>query len=429
MLTATKKIFSLPEFENASDRYAFSWFIFGSLCTISGSWFSQIAIFSVLLSISGRKTPIAILFICSFIPRLCSPYLWKLSLRFFSFKSIVSATQIIGALASAIQIYAAVNGDLLPLYITRVIQGISGAFLHIAYDSLTIEYFKKSSDINKSNSIFSTIEYVGMTIAPFLGGFCASYFGNTSAIFVDGLSYLLAFIIFLGIRLNFYDVISDKNNAGHSRVNPHGRTSMTLLKAPITSKFNITTLLLNNISYAFLNFLIPIIIFTKLLLSERDYGILMALWGIGYIVSGKLLNTSFCSHVSDSARQILIIVSTAANGFFLFIAMRSSAMVSFGLWMLLACIASIFSIVYLKTSIYSDQSLRKIQSLPGLYNGIGWSGAAVGFLICALLGDSLSNAVLIWSMLILLLVGPFLLTLSMSAKRDSPEAINSVASE
>ncbi len=289
-----------------------------------------------------------------------------------------------------------------------MLQVFVGGYLSMVYDSISIRYAKDSSDINKANSIYSTIQYAGLTISPFLGGMCASYFGNVTAIIIDCLTYVFAAIIFLRIPKVFLS-IEPKGDESKKETTNFAKDVISIFTVPsYTALLKPIMLVANSMAYAILNYFIPIVVFMHIGASKSHYGFAMAFIGFAYIISGRLLNTSRCSDISDRMRNYGIICSTIVNGVFLYLAMTASSMIQFSMFLFIGCFASMVSIVYLKTSLFSDELFNQKVDMPAMYKGLNGLGHTIGFVICAALGGLLSDQVLMLSMLGLLVIGPIL---------------------
>ncbi len=111
-----KRVFSLPAFSNKTEQAHFSALSLGALLTISGGWFAQIAIFSSILLMTGKKASIAIYFGCVYIPRLIAPYAWKVISQKLSLRTILIASQFLGGFFASLFIVAIVTNNIVILW-------------------------------------------------------------------------------------------------------------------------------------------------------------------------------------------------------------------------------------------------------------------------------------------------------------------------
>ena len=398
---------SLPKFDSTANDKNYLLLLLGVVATLSGDWFAQIAFFSVILQLTGAHAPIAIYFLCLFLPKLITPYLWTRLRIAFPWKSVLIFTQMLGGLLTAFQIFAIVCHFNKIFYIVTFAKGFSSALVYLTYDALMLLHLDNAVNINKANATMTLTRYGSLALFPLIGAMCAAAFGNLIAIAIDGLSFVLAAIIFSLVSGCFFIETRNKqpisNSKAVSLLNAYNKLNGFL-------KIQFGTVFANAIAYSFFNYLLPIYIFVQLSASKQEYGIITSLSGVVFIIGSRFLSSNLMSKISHSLRIHLIIVFTITNGLFLYWAFNAVSILVFLIFLLAACFASLGSIVNLKTSIFVQRPDQR-KNYVALYGIADWGGLSLGFLFCAFWGDRIDNALLAQIILFLLSIGPIMLAL------------------
>ncbi|MCH8246435.1 MAG: MFS transporter [Bacteroidetes bacterium] len=213
----------------------------GNVISLFGDWFNTIALYSLILRLTGSEFALGAVFITKMLPwALSAPFAGLLVDRFdrrklMIWSDLLRAVVVLGLLLvdEASEIYL--------VYVITTVQVVIGSVFHPA-QSASIPNITSRRELVTANTIMAATWSLLLTIGAALGGFATEYLGIEAVFIIDSASYLLsAFFIYRAVipqntdtqrgpvRLGavLRDILDGWN---HVRVNPRiGR--ITLSKA------------------------------------------------------------------------------------------------------------------------------------------------------------------------------------------------------
>ncbi len=399
MLTKYMKILpTMPFFKTKGDKLAYGYLLTGLAITISGSWFAQIAYFSIIFKKSGLSSPIAVYFFCTYFPLTILAWFWSKIVLGISLKSTLRYSQLLAAALTLLQIITLIKPNLYLFFCVTFLKGLCASVLYLAYDTLIAAHFNHSGDIHRANVLLSAARYGGLIIFPVLGGYCSEVLGDIVAIMVDGLSSFIAFMFFLKISDNYYNTVATAEPQKNDKLKISTGKDIRAFLVPF----------LNQFSYGIFNYLMPVYLLIHLNIKKHDYGLAMAFSGAAFLLSAQLASSRIISNLDNAALKRVAITSTILNGVFLYVAFTTQEFFQFNVYMFLASAISLISITSIKTLLMGSFSQLGPQRLSARYNTSVWLGMAFGYIFCAVIGNHVSSHLLAICILSILVASSFI---------------------
>ncbi len=163
----------------------------GNVVSLFGDWFNTIALYALILELTGSEFALGAVFITKMLPwALASPLAGILVDRFDRRK-----TMIISDLLRAVVVLGFLLVDepheVFLIYVLTTVQVVVGSVFHPA-QSASIPNVAKKEDLVTANAIMSATWSVLLAFGAAAGGFAAELFGLKTVFILDSLSYLLS---------------------------------------------------------------------------------------------------------------------------------------------------------------------------------------------------------------------------------------------
>jgi MFS family permease len=178
------------------------------LISYFGTWFTNVAIYTLLSQLGASATLISIVAAMHFIPAIFLAPISGPIIDKSSYKKLMSILLVIEMIFSFMLLSINNLDDIYLLLVFIFIRMSCASFYFTAEMSLLPHLLSNQKDLQKANEIHSIIWSFTFTIGMALGGIVVDSFGVKSAIFIDGCLFILALILFYSIPID----IDHKNN-------------------------------------------------------------------------------------------------------------------------------------------------------------------------------------------------------------------------
>jgi len=179
------------EFLKANINFRRLWY--GSVISLFGDWFNTIALYSLVLELSGSEFALGAVFITKMLPwALASPLAGVLVDRFdrrhlMIFSDLLRAVIVLGFLMvdEPSEVYL--------IYVLTAVQVVVGSVFHPA-KSASIPNITRRENLVTANTIMAATWSVLLAIGAAAGGFAAEWLGLKAVFILDSASYVLSAI-------------------------------------------------------------------------------------------------------------------------------------------------------------------------------------------------------------------------------------------
>jgi len=323
-----------------------------------------------------------------FLPRFVIPHIWLYFKNRFSYQHILIAAQVYSVLCAIVQLYAVLIYNEWLLYVSTFLLGIGSSMLFVIYDTCTLGWFHREQDIHKSNAILVFIRYTGLMGMPILGGLIATYYGNNMAMRCNIILQFTAIGIFLFVKSSLNISENDKSRISYSHHIKQFSSSQVV---------SLMAMFIYNACIGVFSFVLPAFAFMTLNMSKQNYGILGSIMGLFLVIGSYVVGHARMATIDHGQRYIVLITLFFLTAIMNVFGFYSQQIATFFMWMIGMSFISAFLLVYLKTHIFSmigNASIKQV--MPPIYTFIQGAGVAMGFLLCSLLGNSMSDYVFVW---------------------------------
>jgi len=178
---------------------------YGSVISLFGDWFNTIALYSLILKLSGSEFALGAVFITKMLPwALASPVAGILADR-YNRRRIMIASDIIRAVIVLGFLFIDEPGEVYLIYVLTAVQVIVGSAFQPA-KSASVPNITKRENLVTANTIMAATWSVMLALGAAMGGFAAEWLGLKAVFILDSLSYLLsAWFIYRTVIPQFTD--------------------------------------------------------------------------------------------------------------------------------------------------------------------------------------------------------------------------------
>ena len=172
----------------------------GQVVSQMGDWFDSIAVYTLVLALTGSSRAVSLILIARFIPTFVFGPLAGVLADRFDRKRIMIATDVIRAVI-VIGFLLVDRPDRVWLaYVFTALQLTVSTFFEPAR-SAVIPSVVARRDLVRANTISSATWSVVLAVGAGLGGFVTSWLGTKAAFLLDSLSYATSAVLILGVAL------------------------------------------------------------------------------------------------------------------------------------------------------------------------------------------------------------------------------------
>jgi MFS family permease len=171
----------------------------GQVVSQMGDWFDTIALYTIILNLTGSGRNVGLLMVARFVPSfIFGPISGVLADR-FSRRSIMILSDLLRAVVVLGFLFVRRADQLWIIYVLTVLQLIFSTFFEPARTA-ALPSIVSDRELLPANAISSVTWSAMLTIGAVIGGVVAGVFGTNVAFVLDSLSYILSAIFIASIR-------------------------------------------------------------------------------------------------------------------------------------------------------------------------------------------------------------------------------------
>ena len=172
----------------------------GQVVSQMGDWFNTIALYTIILNLTGSGRDIGLMMVARFLPSFIFGQLSGVLADRFSRRSIMIVSDLLRALVVLGFLFVRRADQLWILYVLTVAQLALSTFFEPA-KTAAIPSIVSDRELVTANALSSVTWSVMLTLGAAVGGIITGWFGTNAAFVLDALTYLLSAALILSIRL------------------------------------------------------------------------------------------------------------------------------------------------------------------------------------------------------------------------------------
>src|SRR5688572_23443076 len=172
----------------------------GQVVSQMGDWFNTIALYTIILNLTGSGRDVGLLLVARFLPSFLFGPLSGVVADRFSRQRIMIISDLLRAVVVLGFLFVRSADQLWIIYVLTVLQLGLSTFFEPA-KTAAIPSIVEDRELVTANAISSVTWSAMLTIGAALGGLITSWFGTDAAFVLDAFSYLLSAALIAGIRL------------------------------------------------------------------------------------------------------------------------------------------------------------------------------------------------------------------------------------
>ena len=182
------------------DNKAFRQLWLGQVVSQMGDWFNTIALYTIILNLTGSGRDIGLLMVARFLPSFVFGPISGVLADTFSRRSIMIVSDLLRALLVLGFLFVRRAEHLWILYVLTVAQLALSTFFEPA-KTAAIPSIVSDRELVAANAISSVTWSVMLTLGAAVGGIVTGWFGTDVAFILDALTYLLSAALIARVRL------------------------------------------------------------------------------------------------------------------------------------------------------------------------------------------------------------------------------------
>jgi len=256
--------------------------VFGAqVVSYLGDWFAFVALAGLVEDITHSRFLVSLVLVSMTIPGLfMSPIAGSFADRFDRRKILVAVSGL-QALAALLMLLHSAAGIWITFVAQCLIAGLA-AFVGPATSASVPNLVDNDEDLRKTNALFGSTWGIMLAVGAALGGVFAGIFGRNAAFIADAVSFVIAGLLFAGVKRPMQSERTQKSNTGRVRPIADMKEAINVAKKDL--------------------------VILALLCSKMTFAV-----GAG-IVSQLAVLASNVFHVGDSGRGLLIGVRGIGSG-------------------------------------------------------------------------------------------------------------------
>lgn len=172
----------------------------GQVVSQMGDWFDTIALYTIILNLTGSGADVGLLLVARFVPSfLCGPISGVVADR-FSRRTIMIVSDVARAVVVLGFLFVRRADQLWIIYVLTIFQLSLSTFFEPA-KTAAIPSIVEDRDLLSANAISSVTWSVMLTLGAAIGGVITGWFGTNAAFILDAFSYVLSALLIASIRL------------------------------------------------------------------------------------------------------------------------------------------------------------------------------------------------------------------------------------
>ncbi|HZI86465.1 MAG TPA: MFS transporter [Pyrinomonadaceae bacterium] len=182
------------------NNYAFRQLWLGQVVSQMGDWFNTIAIYTIILNLTGSGRDVGLLLVARFLPSFVFGPLSGVLADRFSRRTIMILSDLLRAVVVLGFLLVRRADQLWIVYVLTVLQLALSTFFEPA-KTAAIPSIVSDRELVAANAISSVTWSVMLTLGAAIGGIITGWFGTNVAFVLDSLTYLLSAALIASVRL------------------------------------------------------------------------------------------------------------------------------------------------------------------------------------------------------------------------------------
>ena len=172
----------------------------GQVVSQMGDWFDTIALYTIILNLTGSGRDVGLLLVARFVPSfLFGPVSGVVADR-FSRRTIMIVSDVLRAVVVLGFLFIRRADQLWIIYVLTVFQLALSTFFEPA-KTAAVPSIVSDRELVAANAISSVTWSIMLTLGAAIGGIITGWFGTNAAFILDALSYLLSAVLIWSVRL------------------------------------------------------------------------------------------------------------------------------------------------------------------------------------------------------------------------------------
>jgi MFS family permease len=172
----------------------------GQVVSQMGDWFDTIALYTIILNLTGSGRDVGLLLVARFVPSfLCGSMSGVVADR-FSRRTIMIVSDLLRAVVVLGFLFVRRADQLWIIYVLTVLQLSLSTFFEPA-KTAAVPSIVTDRELVSANAISSVTWSIMLTLGAAIGGLITGWFGTNAAFILDALSYLLSAALIYNVKL------------------------------------------------------------------------------------------------------------------------------------------------------------------------------------------------------------------------------------
>lgn len=172
----------------------------GQVVSQMGDWFDTIALYTIILNLTGSGRDVGLLLVARFVPSFLFGPLSGVVADRFSRRTIMIVSDLLRALVVLGFLFVRRADQLWIIYVLTVLQLALSTFFEPA-KTAAVPSLVSDRELVAANAISSVTWSIMLTLGAAIGGVITGWFGTNAAFILDALSYLLSAVLIFNVRL------------------------------------------------------------------------------------------------------------------------------------------------------------------------------------------------------------------------------------
>jgi len=172
----------------------------GQVVSQMGDWFDTIALYTIILNLTGSGRDVGLLLVARFVPSFFFGPISGVVADRFSRRTIMIVSDILRAVVVLGFLFVRRADQLWIIYVLTVLQLALSTFFEPA-KTAAVPSIVTDNELVAANAISSVTWSIMLTLGAAIGGLITGWFGTNAAFILDALSYVLSAVLIFNVRL------------------------------------------------------------------------------------------------------------------------------------------------------------------------------------------------------------------------------------
>ena len=172
----------------------------GQVVSQMGDWFDTIALYTIILNLTGSGRDVGLLLVARFLPSFLFGSLSGVVADRFSRRTIMIVSDLLRAVVVLGFLFVRRADQLWIIYVLTVAQLTLSTFFEPA-KTAAIPSIVADKELVAANAISSVTWSIMLTLGAAIGGLITGWFGTNAAFILDALSYVLSAVLIFNVRV------------------------------------------------------------------------------------------------------------------------------------------------------------------------------------------------------------------------------------